>query len=120
MDVDTDKLLPALEEGLTTAQKPSESIDRMIESNLSYDRDPDAAPDNTRFWAPLPLPQQEHSINDPIEMGRFTDELPIEQVAERWIVAADPDEVIEQVSPTSRQASTTSSSTALATTRSAS
>ncbi|RKE59675.1 hypothetical protein BXY47_2762, partial [Dietzia kunjamensis] len=31
------------------------------------------------------------------EMERLADELPIEQVAKRWIVASDPDEAVEQV-----------------------
>ena len=30
-------------------------------------------------------------------MERLADELPIEQVANRWIVASDPDEAVEQV-----------------------
>ena len=33
----------------------STTIDRMIEIKLSYDTDPDAALENTRFWAPLSL-----------------------------------------------------------------
>ncbi|WP_114907719.1 glucose-6-phosphate dehydrogenase (coenzyme-F420) [Ornithinimicrobium murale] len=100
MDLYTDKLLPAVEEGLGKAERPSDSIDRMIEIKLSYDRDADAALENTRFWAPLSLtPEQKHSIDDPIEMERFADELPIEQVAKRWIVASDPEQVADQVRP---------------------
>src|ERR1041384_2540783 len=53
---------------------------------------------NTRFWAPLSLTaEQKHSINDPIEMEKAADALPIEQVAKRWIVASDPDEAVEMV-----------------------
>lgn len=100
MDLYTDKLLPAVAEGLGKADRGSDSIDRMIEIKLSYDRDADTALENTRFWAPLSLtPEQKHSIDDPIEMERFADELPIEQVAKRWIVASDPETVIEQVRP---------------------
>ena len=32
-----------------------------------------------------------------MEMERLADELPIEQVARRWIVSADPDEAVEKV-----------------------
>ena len=32
-------------------------------------------------------------------MQQAGDQLPIEQVASRWIVASDPDEVVEQVRP---------------------
>ncbi|HUO40940.1 MAG TPA: glucose-6-phosphate dehydrogenase (coenzyme-F420), partial [Mycobacterium sp.] len=51
-----------------------------------------------RFWAPLSLSaEQKNSIDDPIEMEKAADELPIEQVAKRWIVASDPDEATEKV-----------------------
>src|SRR5699024_4696221 len=100
MELYTDKLLPAVEEGLGKAERASDSIDRMIEIKLSYDRDAELALENTRFWAPLSLTaEQKHSIDDPIEMERFADQLPIEQVARRWIVASDPEEVITQVRP---------------------
>ena len=42
-------------------------------------------------------PEQKHSVDSPREMERLADELPIEQVAKRWIVASDPDEAVEQV-----------------------
>ncbi|MCB0901810.1 MAG: glucose-6-phosphate dehydrogenase (coenzyme-F420), partial [Actinobacteria bacterium] len=52
----------------------------------------------TRFWAPLSLtPEQKHSVSDPIEMERLADELPIDQVARRWIVSDDPDEAVARV-----------------------
>ncbi len=36
-------------------------------------------------------------MHDPVEMARLADELPIEQVAKRWIVASDPAEVAKAV-----------------------
>ena len=70
----------------------------MIEIKISYDPDPKLALENTRFWAPLSLTaEQKHSIDDPIEMEKAADALPIEQVAKRWIVASDPDEAVEKV-----------------------
>ena len=67
----------------------------MIEIKLSWDPDHDRALENTRFWAPLSLTaEQKHSITSPAEMERAADELPIEQVARRWIVASDPEEVV--------------------------
>jgi coenzyme F420-dependent glucose-6-phosphate dehydrogenase len=70
----------------------------MIEIKISYDPDPELALENTRFWAPLSLtPEQKHSVNSSTEMERLADELPIEQVAKRWIVASDPDEAVEKV-----------------------
>jgi len=98
MDLYTDRLLPAVAEGLEATGREQSSIDRMIEVKLSYDPDPELALENTRFWAPLSLtPEQKHSVEDPVEMERLADELPIEQVAKRWVVASDPDEVAEAV-----------------------
>ena len=98
MELYTDKLLPAVEEGARINERDSSTIDRMIEIKISYDPDPEKALENCRFWAPLSLtPEQKHSVDSPREMGRLADELPIEQVAKRWIVASDPDDAAEQV-----------------------
>ncbi|WP_068402103.1 glucose-6-phosphate dehydrogenase (coenzyme-F420) [Kribbia dieselivorans] len=91
MDLYTDKLIPAVKEGAAAGSRDYDALDRMIEIKLSYDRDPAAALENCRFWAPLSLtPEQKHSVDSPQEMERLADELPIEQVAKRWIVAHDP------------------------------
>ena len=91
---------PAVAEGLEKAGAPADAIDRMIEIKLSYDPDPAAALENTRFWAPLALTaEQKGGLEDPLEMQRAGDALPIEQVASRWIVASDPDEAVAQVKP---------------------
>jgi coenzyme F420-dependent glucose-6-phosphate dehydrogenase len=36
-------------------------------------------------------------MHDPLEMEKAANELPIEQVAKRWIVASDPDEAVAKV-----------------------
>ncbi|MEU1521037.1 glucose-6-phosphate dehydrogenase (coenzyme-F420) [Nocardia rhamnosiphila] len=100
MDLYNEKLMPALAEGAKAADRVVDDIDRMIEIKISYDPDPSAALENTRFWAPLSLsPEQKHSIEDPIEMEAAADALPIEQVAKRWIVGSDPDEVVALIRP---------------------
>ncbi|UFS61198.1 glucose-6-phosphate dehydrogenase (coenzyme-F420) [Subtercola endophyticus] len=100
MELYTEKLLPAVAEGLAQAERTDSDIDRMIEIKLSYDTDPDAALQNTRFWAPLSLsPEQKHDIEDPIEMEKAADALPIEQVAKRWIVVSNPDDALAQIKP---------------------
>jgi coenzyme F420-dependent glucose-6-phosphate dehydrogenase len=100
MDLYEDKLMPAFVEGAEKSSRSVEDIDRMIEIKVSYDPDPEAALENTRFWAPLSLTaEQKHSIDDPIEMEAAADALPIEQVAKRWIVSSDPDEVAAKVLP---------------------
>jgi coenzyme F420-dependent glucose-6-phosphate dehydrogenase len=95
-----EELVPALTEGLEKAGRTPESLDRMIEVKLSYDHDADFALHATRFWAPLSLTaEQKHSVHSSQEMERLADELPIEQVAKRWIVAAKPDAVLEGLKP---------------------
>ena len=93
-----DKLVPAVVEGAGKAGRDVSGIDRMIEIKLSYDPDPELALVNCRFWAPLSLPAEvKHSLSDVSEMEAAADALPIEQVAERWIVASRPEEVVEAV-----------------------
>ncbi|WP_372662622.1 glucose-6-phosphate dehydrogenase (coenzyme-F420) [Amycolatopsis kentuckyensis] len=100
MDLYTEKLMPAVKEGAEAAGKSVEDVDRTIEIKLSYDRDHEKALENTRFWAPLSLSaEQKHSVSSAEEMERLADELPIEQVAKRWIVASDPDEAVAQIKP---------------------
>jgi coenzyme F420-dependent glucose-6-phosphate dehydrogenase len=100
MELYRDKLMPAVDEGLAKAERDGVGYDRTIEIKLSFDLDHDRALENTRFWAPLSLSADEkNSYDDPSEMERAAEQLPIEKIASRWIVTSDPDEVIEQVRP---------------------
>jgi coenzyme F420-dependent glucose-6-phosphate dehydrogenase len=100
MDLYTAKLLPAVAEGAAQAERDVADVDRMIEIKLSYDRDPARALQNTRFWAPLSLSAEEkHGLTDPVMMADAADAIPIEVAAKRWIVSADPDDVVEQIRP---------------------
>jgi len=100
MDLYTEKLIPAVKEGAEKESRSFDQIDRTIEIKLSYDRDAEVALANARFWAPLSLTaEQKHTVDSAEEMERLADELPIEQVAKRWIVASDPDEAVAQIKP---------------------
>ncbi len=100
MDLYTEKLLPAVAEGAAKAERDVAEIDTMIEIKLSYDRDPEVALQNTRFWAPLSLsPEEKHGLTDPVAMAEAADAIPIEVAARRWIVSSDPEDVVEQVRP---------------------
>ena len=100
MDLYTDSLLPAMRDGAQQAGRDAGAIDRMLEVKLSYDRDPARALQNTRFWAPLSLtPEQKHSVGSAVEMERLCHEMPIVQVASRWIVASEPEEAVAQIRP---------------------
>lgn len=100
MDLYTDTLLPAVEEGRAASDRADRPFARMIEIKVSYARTREQALENCRFWAPLSLSaEQKHQLDDPVEMAAAADALPIEQVASRWIVATEPEEVVEAVRP---------------------
>ena len=95
-----DKLLPAVDEGLEKSGRTRDDLDRMIEVKLSWDPDREQAVANCRFWAALSLTaEQKHGTSDPAELERLGDELSDEQVASRWIVSDDPEEVVAAVKP---------------------
>lgn len=97
-DLYTEKLLPALDEGLAKAGRTRDDIDTMLEVKVSYHPDHDTAMQKTRFWAPLALsPEEKRDVHDPIEMQRRADELPIERAASRFIVSTDPEEHVERI-----------------------
>ena len=70
----------------------------MIEVKVSFDTDHDRALQDTRHWAALALsPEEKMSVEDPLEMERLADALPVERAASRWIVSTDPDEHVEKI-----------------------
>jgi coenzyme F420-dependent glucose-6-phosphate dehydrogenase len=98
MELYENTLVPALREGLEASGRTEADIDHMIEIKLSFDADSDRAREDTRFWAPLSLSaEQKAGVEDPIEMARLADALPIDQVAKRWIVSADPEYVANEI-----------------------
>jgi coenzyme F420-dependent glucose-6-phosphate dehydrogenase len=98
MELYTEQLIPAVKEGVEASGRSYDDLDRMIEIKLSYEETQEAALENTRFWSPLSLSkEQKHDITDPVEMERAADALPIEQIAKRWIVGTDPDEVVASI-----------------------
>jgi coenzyme F420-dependent glucose-6-phosphate dehydrogenase len=67
---------------------------------VSFDTDRQRALEDTRVWAALALsPEEEVGIEDPREMERLAEALPLERAASRWIVSSDPDEQVEQIKP---------------------
>ena len=94
----TETLLPALAEGLEKGGRSDGDVDTLMEMKVSFDHDHERALQDTRFWAPLALtPDEKMTVEDPIEMQRLADALPIERVASRWIVSSDPDEHVEKI-----------------------
>jgi coenzyme F420-dependent glucose-6-phosphate dehydrogenase len=96
----TEQLLPNVDAGIETAGKSKEHFDRMIELKVSFDTDRARALEDTRHWAALALtPEEKVSVEDPLEMERLADALPVERAASRWIVSADPDQQVEAIRP---------------------
>ena len=97
----TETLLPAVAEGLAKAGRDAGSIERMIEMKVSFDSDGQRALQDTRHWAALALsPEEKMAVDDPLEMEKLADALPVERAASRWIVSSDPDEHVERLAET--------------------
>jgi coenzyme F420-dependent glucose-6-phosphate dehydrogenase len=97
----TETLLPAVAEGLERAGRGADSIERMIEMKVSFDPDRKRALVDTRHWAALALsPEEKTGVEDPVEMEKLADALPVERAASRWIVSSDPDEHVERLAET--------------------
>jgi coenzyme F420-dependent glucose-6-phosphate dehydrogenase len=94
----TETLLPNVLAGLEAAVAPKPDYDRMIEVKVSFDTDKQRALEDTRHWAALALSAEEKmSVEDPVEMERLADALPLERAASRWIVSNDPEEHVERI-----------------------
>jgi coenzyme F420-dependent glucose-6-phosphate dehydrogenase len=94
----TENLIPGMEAGLEASGRTKDQIDRMIEVKVSFDTDRQRAMEDTRHWAALALSAEEKmSVEDPLEMEKLADALPVERAASRWIVSTDPDEHVEKI-----------------------
>jgi coenzyme F420-dependent glucose-6-phosphate dehydrogenase len=93
-------LIPAVHEGLAKAGRDPSEIELTIEMKVSYDTDRQRCLEDTRFWGALALsPEEKVGVEDPIEMERLADALPVERTASRFIVSSDPEEQIEGIRP---------------------
>jgi len=100
MSLYADTLLPAVKDGAEKAGRRLSDIELTIEMKVSYDHDRPRAFEDTQQWAALALsPEEKVGVEDPIEMERRSDALPLERAASRWIVSSDPDQQVEQMRP---------------------
>lgn len=96
----TEKLLPSVAEGITKADQPKPAYENLIEMKVSFDSDRDRAMQDTRHWAALALsPEEKMGTEDPMQMEKLADALPVERAASRWIVSTDPEEHIAHIEP---------------------
>jgi coenzyme F420-dependent glucose-6-phosphate dehydrogenase len=94
------ELTGKVSEGLARAQREHASLEKMIEVKVSFDTDAQHAKELTRHWAALALsPEEKMGVEDPMEMERRADALPLDRAASRWIVSSDPDEQVERIRP---------------------
>ncbi|MBV8400165.1 MAG: glucose-6-phosphate dehydrogenase (coenzyme-F420) [Acetobacteraceae bacterium] len=95
-----DTLLPKVREGLADSGRDESRYERMIEMKVSYDTDRQRAMEDTKHWAALALsPEEKVHVEDPIEMERLADALPVERAASRWIVSDEPEAQVEAIRP---------------------
>jgi coenzyme F420-dependent glucose-6-phosphate dehydrogenase len=93
-----EQLLPSMIEGALAGKRDPESIDRMIEVKVSFDSDRERALRDTQYWGALALSSDEKTgVEDPMQMERLADALPVERTASRFIVSTDPDEHVERI-----------------------
>ncbi len=96
----SETLLPNVDAGLQKAGRSSQDIERMIEIKLSFDLDRQRALQDTRLWGALALtPDEKMNVQDPLQMEKLADGLPIERAASRWIVSDDAGEILEKLRP---------------------
>jgi coenzyme F420-dependent glucose-6-phosphate dehydrogenase len=87
-------------EGLQRSSRSESALEKMIEVKVSFDTDAQQAKELTRHWAALALsPEEKMGVEDPIEMEKRADALPLDRAASRWIVSSDPDEQVERIRP---------------------
>jgi coenzyme F420-dependent glucose-6-phosphate dehydrogenase len=87
-------------EGLERSGRSESALEKMIEVKVSFDTDAQQAKELTRHWAALALsPEEKMGVEDPIEMEKRADALPLDRAASRWIVSSDPDEQVERIRP---------------------
>ncbi|WGD30690.1 glucose-6-phosphate dehydrogenase (coenzyme-F420) [Ancylobacter sp. WKF20] len=99
-DLYSETLLPNVAAGLEAAGRSGEGYQRMIEMKVSFDTDKARALQDTRHWAALGLsPEEKMSTEDPLEMEKLADALPLERAAKRWIVSDDPEEHVARIRP---------------------
>lgn len=94
----SDTLLPAVKTGVEQSGRALADLDLMIEVKVSFDPDAERALHDTAFWGALALtPEEKTGVEDPVEMQRLADALPIERAASRFIVSSDPDEHVASI-----------------------
>lgn len=98
LELYSERLLPAVREGIEKEGRDPADVELTIEMKVSFDTDLARARDDTRNWGALALtPEEKVGVEDPVEMERRADALPVERAASRWIVSDDAKEHAAEV-----------------------
>src|SRR4051794_16457626 len=93
------ELLDNVRQGAEKAGRDYESIRRMIEIKVSYDRDLEVAREACAFWAALALtPEEKEGVEDPVEMERLADAA-VDRAATRLLGSPQPEALRANVKP---------------------
>lgn len=96
----TEKLVPAVREGIEKERRARDEVELTLEVKVSFDSDRERAWQDTRHWGALALsPEEKVGVDDPVEMQRLADALPVQRAASRWIVSDEPGEHVKRVQP---------------------
>jgi coenzyme F420-dependent glucose-6-phosphate dehydrogenase len=95
----TETLLPNVGAGLAASGRAdARGYERMIEMKVSFDTDRARALRDTHFWGALALSHEEKTgVEDPLQMEKLADALPVERTAARWIVSDQVEEMVERI-----------------------
>lgn len=94
----SDVLLAGLKKGAKSAGRDPESIRRMILCNVSWDPDYDKALASIARWRAVAAPKSfESEVWDPRELDRIGERVDIEDLAWRWTICTDLEDVLKKV-----------------------
>lgn len=91
-----DKLFPAMRRGAAQSGRDPESLEKIIELEVSYDEDYEKALKSCRFWAGTKVPNC-IDIADPREIEARGREIPDEVLTESWFVFTTEEEIIKLI-----------------------
>lgn len=96
----SEKLLPAVREGIEKAGRSEQDVALKIELKVSFDEDLQRARRDTQNWGALALTHEEKTgVGSAVEMQRLADALPVERTETRWIVSDDVQTQVDAIRP---------------------
>lgn len=96
----SEKLLPAVREGIDKAGRKAGDVELKIEVKVSFDDDLQRAREDTKNWGALALTHEEKTtVSNAVEMQKLADALPVERTEKRFVVSDDPQTQIDGIQP---------------------